>query len=176
MGKCGVAVIRVTGSQASFAVTKLGNLKKLPEPRTAVLRSLRHPVYSEVIDKGLVLWFPGKFLTFIQVCLFMIYLGPRSFTGEDSCEFHVHGGVAVVNGILDALASLPDFKLAEPGEFTRRAFLNGKLDLTEVEGLADLLQAETEAQRKQVSFYKHYLKRYKYVVSFKGISSVIRLS
>ncbi|XP_049825370.1 tRNA modification GTPase GTPBP3, mitochondrial isoform X2 [Aethina tumida] len=72
-----------------------------------------------------------------------------SFTGEDSCELHVHGGLAVVNSVLTALGTLKDLRLAEPGEFTRRAFHNGKLDLTEVEGLADLLQAETEAQRKQ---------------------------
>ncbi|KAL1492629.1 hypothetical protein ABEB36_010861 [Hypothenemus hampei] len=109
------------------------NLKNLPEPRKAVLQNIKHPLTKEIIDKGLVLWFPG----------------PRSFSGEDSCEFHVHGGIAVVEGILNALNSLPNFKLADPGEFTKRAFLNGKLDLTEVEGLADLLQAETEAQRKQ---------------------------
>lgn len=78
------------------------------------------------------------------------FLGPSSFTGEDCCEFHVHGGVAVVNAVFDALSHIPDLRLAEPGEFTRRAFFNGKLDLTEVEGLADLLQAETELQRQQV--------------------------
>ncbi|XP_050309801.1 tRNA modification GTPase GTPBP3, mitochondrial [Anthonomus grandis grandis] len=133
LGKCGVAVVRVTGPETKQAIIKLTNLKALPQPRTALLRSIQHPVSKETIDKGLVLWFPG----------------PHSFTGEDSCEFQVHGGLAVINGILDALGSLPTYKLAEPGEFTRRAFLNGKLDLTKVEGLADLLNAETEAQRKQ---------------------------
>uniref|UniRef100_A0AAR5PWT5 TrmE-type G domain-containing protein n=1 Tax=Dendroctonus ponderosae TaxID=77166 RepID=A0AAR5PWT5_DENPD len=133
LGKCGVAVIRVSGPEAGTAISKLTTLKELPQPRTVVLRSIKHPISNELIDKGLILWLPG----------------PRSFTGEDSSEFHVHGGVAVINGLLDALASMPKFKLAEPGEFTRRAFSNGKLDLTEVEGLADLLQAETEAQRKQ---------------------------
>ncbi|RZB39267.1 tRNA modification GTPase GTPBP3, mitochondrial, partial [Asbolus verrucosus] len=105
----------------------------LPQPRTAILRSIKHPISKEILDKGLILWFPG----------------PQSFTGEDCCEFHVHGGIAVVNSILDALSSISKLRLAEPGEFTRRAFYNGKLDLTEVEGLADLLQAETEIQRKQ---------------------------
>lgn len=80
----------------------------------------------------------------------IIFLGPSSFTGEDCCEFHVHGGVAVINSVFDALSNIPNLRLAEAGEFTRRAFFNGKLDLTEVEGLADLLQAETELQRQQV--------------------------
>lgn len=76
--------------------------------------------------------------------------GPNSFTGEDSCEFQVHGGLAVIQAMLDALASIPNLRLARPGEFTKRAFFNGKLDLTEVEGLADIIHAETEAQRRQV--------------------------
>ncbi|CAG9759581.1 unnamed protein product [Ceutorhynchus assimilis] len=138
-GKCGVAVIRVTGTEAGAAIKKLTNLQELPQPRTAILRSIKHPISNEVLDKGLVLWFPG----------------PKSFTGEDSCEFHVHGGLAVVNQVLDALGNLHNLKVAEPGEFTRRAFLNGKLDLTEVEGLADLLKAETEAQRKQAFLQSH---------------------
>ncbi|XP_060515853.1 tRNA modification GTPase GTPBP3, mitochondrial [Cylas formicarius] len=132
-GKCGVAVIRVSGHLSETALKELASLKSLPPPRTTLLRSLRHPKSKEILDRGLVIWFPG----------------PRSFTGEDSCEFHVHGGLAVVNGMLDALSCIPSFRLAEPGEFTKRAFQNGKLNLTEVEGLADLLQAETEAQRKQ---------------------------
>ncbi|XP_969524.2 tRNA modification GTPase GTPBP3, mitochondrial [Tribolium castaneum] len=131
-GKCGVAVIRVSGASTELALKCLTGLTN-PKPRTAILRSIKHPSSHEVLDKGLVLWFPG----------------PHSFTGEDSCEFHVHGGIAVVSSVLNALGSLPDFRLAEPGEFTRRAFHNAKLDLTEVEGLADLLQAETEIQRKQ---------------------------
>lgn len=88
-----------------------------------------------------VLWLPN---------LMLHVIGPKSFTGEDCCELQVHGGVAVVSAILSALGSISNLRLAKPGEFTRRAFFNGKLDLTEVEGLADLLAAETEAQRKQV--------------------------
>lgn len=86
-----------------------------------------------MLDRGIVLWYPG----------------PNSFTGEDVCELQVHGGPAVINAIHEALAGLPDIDHAEPGEFTKRSFLNGKLDLTEVEGMADLIHAETEAQRKQ---------------------------
>lgn len=85
------------------------------------------------MDRALVLWFPG----------------PQSFTGEDCAEFHVHGGPAVVSGVLQALGSVPGLRPAEAGEFTRRAFAHGKLSLTEVEGLADLIHAETEAQRRQ---------------------------
>ncbi len=88
---------------------------------------------GSAIDRGLVLFFPA----------------PASFTGEDVAELHVHGGRAVVAAILAALGGLPGFRPAEPGEFTRRAFLNGRMDLTEVEGLADLIAAETEAQRRQ---------------------------
>ncbi|RXM92650.1 tRNA modification GTPase GTPBP3, mitochondrial [Acipenser ruthenus] len=105
----------------------------LPAPRTAVLHSLLDPGTGEPLDRGLVLWFPG----------------PHSFTGEDCAEFHVHGGPAVISGVLQALGSLPGLRPAEAGEFTRRAFQAGKLDLTEVEGLGDLIHAETEAQRRQ---------------------------
>lgn len=80
----------------------------------------------------------------------MFSLAPNSFTGEDSCEFQVHGSVAVIETLLRSLGGIDDVRLAEPGEFVRRAFHNGKLDLTEVEGLADLINAETELQRKQV--------------------------
>uniref|UniRef100_A0A6P7GVV3 tRNA modification GTPase GTPBP3, mitochondrial isoform X1 n=2 Tax=Diabrotica virgifera virgifera TaxID=50390 RepID=A0A6P7GVV3_DIAVI len=132
-GKCGVAVIRVSGSNSETALKLMTGLSSTPKPRTAILKSIKNPINGEVIDKGLVLWFPG----------------PKSFTGEDSVEFQVHGGVAIINAVLDSLGTISNLRLAEPGEFTRRAFFNGKLDLTEVEGLADLLQAETEAQRKQ---------------------------
>jgi tRNA modification GTPase len=97
------------------------------------LRTLRRPTDNAVLDRALVLWFPG----------------PDSVTGEDVAEFHVHGGVAVVAALLDTLASEPGLRPAESGEFTRRSFDNGKLDLTEVEGLADLIAAETEVQRRQ---------------------------
>ena len=98
----------------------------------AGLRALRDPRSGGILDRGLVLWFPG----------------PASFTGEDMAELHLHGGRAVIAGVLDALGAL-GLRLAEPGEFTRRAFENGKLDLTEAEGLADLINAETAAQRSQ---------------------------
>ncbi|KAF5294754.1 hypothetical protein FQA39_LY00238 [Lamprigera yunnana] len=132
-GKCGVAVIRVSGPHASTALKEIAGLDTLCTPRYALLRNLCNPETKEVLDKGLILWFPG----------------PCSFTGEDSCEFQVHGGIAVVSSILKALGSIKNFRLASPGEFTKRAFYNGKLDLTEAEGLADLLSAETEMQRKQ---------------------------
>ncbi|CAG9857103.1 unnamed protein product [Phyllotreta striolata] len=132
-GKCGVAVIRVSGSNSITALKQMTSSKPLPQPRVATLRSIKDPTTNEIIDKSLVLWFPG----------------PKSFTGEDSFELQVHGGLAVINAVLKALSAIPRCRLAEPGEFTKRAFFNGKLDLTEVEGLADLLQAETELQRKQ---------------------------
>nr|CAD7572125.1 unnamed protein product [Timema californicum] len=132
-GKCGVAVIRITGPKSSEAVTKIAGLKLPLQPRYASLRRLKDPESKEMLDKGLVIWFPG----------------PRSFTGEDSCEFQIHGGTAIISAVLGALSKLEGFRPAEPGEFTKRAFHAGKLDLTEVEGLADLIHAETEAQRKQ---------------------------
>ncbi|KAI9032599.1 tRNA modification GTPase TrmE [Phycomyces nitens] len=101
-------------------------------PREAYFRRIRHPITREVLDRALVLWFPG----------------PHSFTGEDIVELQIHGGNAVVKSVLDALGSLEGFRMAEQGEFARRAFDNDKLDLTELEGLADLLNAETEIQRK----------------------------
>ena len=125
----GVAVVRVSGPAARTGVETLTG--SLPEPRRAALAIMHRG--GEVIDRGLVLFFPG----------------PQSFTGEDVVELQVHGGRAVIAAILSALGELPGFRPAEPGEFTRRAFLNRKLDLTEVEGLADLAAAETEAQRRQ---------------------------
>ncbi|KAA0707949.1 tRNA modification GTPase GTPBP3, mitochondrial GTP-binding protein 3 [Triplophysa tibetana] len=130
-GRCGVAVVRVSGPASALAVRSL--TRRLPAARTASFRSIIHPQTKELLDRGLVLWFPG----------------PRSFTGEDSAEFHIHGGPAVINGVLQALGTLPGLRPAEAGEFTRRAFFAGKLDLTEVEGLGDLIHAETEAQRRQ---------------------------
>jgi tRNA modification GTPase len=106
---------------------------KIPEPRKAVLRRLRHPETKALIDETLALWFPG----------------PNTETGEDMAELHLHGGRAVVTAVFAELGKLPGFRPAEAGEFTRRAFENGKLDLTAVEGLADLVFAETEAQRAQ---------------------------
>uniref|UniRef100_A0A182KF79 5-taurinomethyluridine-[tRNA] synthase subunit GTPB3, mitochondrial n=1 Tax=Anopheles christyi TaxID=43041 RepID=A0A182KF79_9DIPT len=132
-GKCGVAVIRVSGSASRSIINKKTRLKSFPEPRRAILTKIYHGETEEMIDRSLLLWFPG----------------PQSFTGEDTIEFHVHGGTAIVSAMYDSLTTFPDTRIAEPGEFTRRAFYAGKMDLTEVEGLADLIHAETEAQRKQ---------------------------
>lgn len=106
---------------------------KRPKPREAVGRRMLHPHTGEILDRGIVLWFPA----------------PRSFTGEDVAELHLHGGVAIVRAVLAALAEFPDCRAAQPGEFARRAFDNGKFDLVEAEGLADLIDAETEGQRRQ---------------------------
>ncbi len=130
-GQAGIAVIRISGKAARKTLNVLCSAKT-PAPRVAGLRALRDPRTGEVLDRGLVLWFPG----------------PASFTGEDMAELHLHGGRAVIAGVLDALGHL-GLRIAEPGEFTKRAFENGKLDLTEVEGLADLINAATSAQRRQ---------------------------
>jgi tRNA modification GTPase len=130
-GVAGVAVVRVSGARTGLIVKEL--CTALPVPRVATLRALRWPSNGELIDRGLVLWFPG----------------PASFTGEDVAEFHVHGGAAVVQALFDALAKFDGVRMAEAGEFTRRAFGNGKFDLIEVEGLGDLIEARTEAQRRQ---------------------------
>ncbi|XP_015344729.1 tRNA modification GTPase GTPBP3, mitochondrial isoform X2 [Marmota marmota marmota] len=132
-GRCGIAVIRTSGPASSHALRSLTAPRDLPPARSASLRLLSDPHTGEPLDRALVLWFPG----------------PQSFTGEDCVEFHVHGGPAVVSGVLQALGSVPGLRPAEAGEFTRRAFAHGKLSLTEVEGLADLIHAETEAQRRQ---------------------------
>ena len=129
-GRSGVAIIRVSGPDAGRALERLSGEAK-PAVRLAALRRFRD-AFGE-IDRGLVLWFEG----------------PASFTGEDSAEFHVHGGRAIVEAMLSALAAIPGLRPAEPGEFTRRAVENGKLDLTRAEALADLIDAETEGQRRQ---------------------------
>jgi tRNA modification GTPase len=131
-GRAGVAVIRLSGSRAMAALRQIA-VGELPAPREAGLRRLRHPRTGVDIDQGIVLTFPA----------------PRSFNGEDVVELHIHGGRAVVRAVLEALASCDGLRPAEPGEFTRRAFEHGKLDLTAAEGLADLVNAETEAQRRQ---------------------------
>lgn len=130
-GTSGVAVIRLSGTKANFALETLTN-KPLPTPRLATLALLvdRDGV---ALDKALILRFEG----------------PASFTGEDVVELHLHGGRAVIDGVISALGQIEGLRPAEPGEFTRRAFENGKMDLTEAEALADLIHAETEAQRKQ---------------------------
>jgi tRNA modification GTPase len=126
-----IAVVRLCGPQAGAALKAL--IGRVPEPRQAALARVRNPASGELIDEALALWFPG----------------PHSETGEDMAELQVHGGHAVLAAVLDALGSVENCRPAEPGEFTRRAFENGKLDLTAVEGLADLIAAETPAQRRQ---------------------------
>ena len=125
-----IALVRVSGSQAGKIVTTLAG--KLPAPRMAT-RVLIRDVGQRPIDDAVVLWFPG----------------PASATGEDVAEFHVHGGRAVLAALFTALSAFEDVRPAEPGEFTRRAFENGKLDLTEAEGLDDLIHADTDRQRRQ---------------------------
>jgi tRNA modification GTPase len=126
-----VAVIRISGPGARLGLT--ATFGRLPEPRRATFARLHDPANQEMIDEALVLWFPG----------------PRSETGEDMAELQLHGGRAIVARVFAVLGRLEGFRLAEPGEFTRRAFENGRLDLTAVEGLADLINADTEAQRQQ---------------------------
>ncbi|HEX3666058.1 MAG TPA: tRNA uridine-5-carboxymethylaminomethyl(34) synthesis GTPase MnmE [Rhizomicrobium sp.] len=130
-GRAGVAVVRVSGPHAASAVRRLAG-PEVPAPRTAALRKIVTAA-GELIDDGLLLWFPG----------------PASFTGEDVAEFHIHGGRAVLDALLRALGEISGLRPAEPGEFTRRAVENGKFDLTQAEALADLIKAETEAQRRQ---------------------------
>lgn len=126
----GIAVLRVSGPAVRPLLDAMAG--GVPEPRRAVLRTLRD-LAGEVVDRGLVLFFPGR----------------ASVTGEDLAELHLHGGRAVIAAALGALAAFPGVRLAEAGEFTRRAFVNGRIDLTEAEGLADLLGAETDAQRRR---------------------------
>lgn len=128
---CALAVVRISGPEAFAAGRALAGA--LPAPRRAALRALRHPATGERLDDALVLAFPA----------------PGSATGEDVVELHCHGSVAVVDAVLGALVALPGVRMAAAGEFTRRAFDHGRLDLTQVEGLADLLEAETEVQRRQ---------------------------
>ncbi len=130
-GRAGVAVIRVSGALAGQVLAGL-TAAALPAPRLAALRQLTD-ARGDVIDQGLVLWLPG----------------PKSFTGEDMAEFHVHGGRAIVEAMLAAVGALPGCRPADPGEFTRRAVENGKFDVTQAEALGDLIDAETEAQRRQ---------------------------
>ena len=130
-GRAGVALLRLSGPQAGAALHALTG--RLPTPRRALVTHLHDPRSGELIDRGIALFFPA----------------PRSLTGEDVAELHVHGGRAVAAALLEALATQPGLRPAEPGEFSRQAFLNGKLDLTEAEGIADLVAAETAAQRRQ---------------------------
>lgn len=131
-GTAGVAVIRLSGPAAGQVISCLTG-QSVPTPREASLRRFRDPAEGGDIDEGIVLWFPA----------------PGSYTGEDVAEFHVHGGPAIIEAMLLAMGSIEACRMAEPGEFTRRAFENEKLDLTSAEAVADLIAAETVAQRRQ---------------------------
>uniref|UniRef100_A0A6M2CLZ7 Putative trna modification gtpase trme n=1 Tax=Rhipicephalus microplus TaxID=6941 RepID=A0A6M2CLZ7_RHIMP len=130
--RCAIAAIRVSGPHTATVLRRIAKLEQ-PTPRKAILRKLVHPCSGIHLDTAIVLWFPS----------------PGSYTGEDCCELHVHGGMGVVSAVMAALSRVDGVRQAEPGEFTKRAFMNGKMDLAEVEGLSDLLKAETEAQRVQ---------------------------
>lgn len=129
--RSGIAVVRVSGPDARLVLDLMAAPKATP--RIATYRVIRDPDTGAALDRGIVTWFEA----------------PASFTGEDVVELSLHGGRAVIRSVLDALGKLPGFRPAEPGAFTRRAFENGRIDLTEAEGLADLVAAETEAQRRQ---------------------------
>ncbi|MCB1537580.1 MAG: tRNA uridine-5-carboxymethylaminomethyl(34) synthesis GTPase MnmE [Rhodospirillales bacterium] len=132
-GRAGVAVVRVSGPDAFDSLAALSEPMPLPDIRQASLRKIKNPVQEKSVDEAVVVRFAG----------------PHSFTGEDVVEYHVHGGRAVIDALLAALAAQAGHRLAEPGEFTRRGFENGRMDLTAAEAVADLIAAETEAQREQ---------------------------
>ena len=131
-GVSGVAIIRISGSETSEVIKSLTK-KDLPKPRMATLRKINNIDTSELIDEGIILWFPG----------------PESYTGEDMAEIHVHGGKAVVLALQKEIVKIKNCRLAEPGEFTKLAFQNGKINLLKAESIADLISAETEIQRLQ---------------------------
>ena len=131
-GISGVAVIRISGEETS-SIIKLLTGKKLPEPRVAALRKINKINTSELIDEGIILWFPG----------------PESYTGEDMAEFHIHGSKAVIDALHHSISKIENCRLADPGEFTKLAFQNGKINLLKAESIADLISAETEIQRQQ---------------------------
>tara|TARA_B100001123_G_scaffold422719_1_gene532009 strand:+ start:234 stop:1565 length:1332 start_codon:yes stop_codon:yes gene_type:complete len=131
-GSSGVAIIRLSGSASEEVLKKLTR-KQTPKPRLASLRRIHSPVNQDAIDEGIVIWFPG----------------PNSYTGEDVVEFHVHGGPSITEEVLKSISTISSCRIAEPGEFTRRAFQSGKMDLTSAEAVADLIDAKTIEQRRQ---------------------------
>ena len=131
-GVSGVAIVRISGPEAS-EVIKLLTKSKIPVPRMATLRKINNINTSELIDEGIIIWFPG----------------PESYTGEDMAEIHIHGGKAVILALQNEISKIKDCRLAEPGEFTKIAFQNGKINLLKAESIADLISAETEIQRLQ---------------------------
>jgi tRNA modification GTPase len=131
-GVSGVAIVRVSGKETPLIIKLLTN-NKLPEPRVATLKKINKINTSELIDEGIILWFPG----------------PQSYTGEDMAEFHIHGSKAVIDALHASISEVENCRLAEPGEFTKLAFQNGKINLLKAESIADLISAETEIQRQQ---------------------------
>ena len=131
-GLSGVAIVRISGPDSSNVIKSITG-KEIPEPRVATLRKINNNNTSELIDEGIIIWFPG----------------PHSYTGEDMAEIHVHGGKAVVLALQEEIGKNKNCRLAEPGEFTKLAFQNGKINLLKAESIADLISAETEIQRSQ---------------------------
>jgi len=131
-GISGIAIIRISGKETE-KVIKLLTKQKPPKPRLATLRKINKINTSELIDEGIILWFPG----------------PESYTGEDMAEFHIHGSKAVIDALHASISKIDNCRLAEPGEFTKLAFQNGKINLLKAESIADLISAETEIQRQQ---------------------------
>ena len=131
-GIAGISVIRVSGSQTKNVISQLTQ-KELPAPRIATIRKFLTIDENQIIDEGILIWFPG----------------PNSYTGEDMAEFHVHGSKAVINSMHKSISNINGCRLAEPGEFTKIAFLNGKINLLKAESISDLISSETEIQRQQ---------------------------
>ena len=131
-GISGIAIIRVSGEDTK-KIIKLLTKRICQKPRVATLKKINKINTSELIDEGIILWFPG----------------PESYTGEDMAEFHVHGSKAVIDALHSSISQIENCRLAEPGEFTKLAFQNGKINLLKAESIADLISAETEIQRQQ---------------------------
>jgi len=131
-GTSGIATIRVSGKLAKKVVEQLTN-SQIPEPRIATLKKINNINTNELIDEGIIIWFPG----------------PNSYTGEDMVEFHVHGSLAVVQAIQNSISEIEGCRIADPGEFTKIAFQNNKINLLKAESIADLISSETEIQRRQ---------------------------
>ena len=132
-GISGLAVIRVSGNETAKIIRKITGSSKLPIPRVATLKKFNKNGQKELIDEGVIIWFPA----------------PNSYTGEDLAEFHVHGSRAVVSAMHSAISKVKNCRLAEPGEFTKVAFQNGKINLLKAESISDLISSETELQRQQ---------------------------
>ena len=131
-GISGLAVIRVSGPETKKVIKGLTN-GRFPKPRLATLKKINKINTSELIDEGIIIWFPG----------------PESYTGEDMAEFHVHGSRAVIQAVHNSISQIENCRLAEPGEFTKTAFQNNKINLLKAESISDLISSETEIQRQQ---------------------------